>query len=111
MGNQQADHVVELVVFGLKEGVAREQFLDTVGAASAWVGTQPGFISDQLYAAGDGRWIEIVRWKTLEHAESAAQAAETDPACAPMFGLVDMDDQVFLHGVPVTTSAVARGRP
>jgi hypothetical protein len=31
MRTEQADHVVELVVFGLREGVKRDQFLDTVG--------------------------------------------------------------------------------
>jgi antibiotic biosynthesis monooxygenase (ABM) superfamily enzyme len=108
MGAVPADHVVELVVFGLKDGVTRDQFLASVDAASAWVQTQPGFIAEDLtYAAAGDRWIEIVRWKTLEQAEAAAQAAETDPACAPMFGLIDMDDMLFLHGLPATTPAAA----
>jgi hypothetical protein len=109
MRTEQADHVVELVVFGLKEGVTRDLFLDTVGAASDWIRTQPGFVVDQLYSAGEDRWIEIVHWKSLEDAEAAAQAAESDPACAPMFGLIDTDDQVFLHGVPVTRRVAAHG--
>jgi hypothetical protein len=109
MQTEQADHVLELVVFGLKEGVTPDQFLHTVTAASNWVRTQPGFVAEQLYSAGEDRWIEIVHWKTLEDAEAAAQAAESDPACAPMFGLIDPDDQVFLHGVPVTTRVAAHG--
>jgi hypothetical protein len=41
MRTEQADHVVELVVFGLREGVKRDQFLDTVGAASDWARLRP----------------------------------------------------------------------
>lgn len=55
MVTEQADHVVELVVFGLLDGVTRDQFLDTVAAASEWVSTQPGFISEQVYSAGEDR--------------------------------------------------------
>jgi hypothetical protein len=107
--DHQVDHVVELVVFGLKDGVTRDQFLATVGAASAWVKAQPGFVSEDLtYAAAEDRWIEIVQWRTLKEAEAAAQAAETDPACVPMFGLIDMENMLFLHGVPATTSARAQ---
>lgn len=111
MRTEQADHVVELVVFGLRDGVTRDEFLGTVAAASDWIRTQPGFVADQLYSAGEDRWIEIVRWKTLGDAEAAARAAENDPACAPMFALIDTADQVFLHGLPVTTRVGAHGGP
>jgi hypothetical protein len=51
---------LELVVFSLKEGTTREQFLATESAASNWMQQQPGFISHELSYAADGdRWIEI----------------------------------------------------
>jgi antibiotic biosynthesis monooxygenase (ABM) superfamily enzyme len=112
MGINSADHqagsVVELVVFALKEGVTQDQFLATHGAASQWVRAQPGFIGEDLtYATNEDRWIEIVRWQTLNEAQAAAQAAETDPACGPMFALIDMDNMLFLHGVPAATAVIA----
>jgi hypothetical protein len=110
MGTEQAEHVLELVVFELKDGVRRDQFLATVDAASEWVKSQPGFISEDLsYAEAEDRWIEVVHWRTLEEAEAAANAAPTHESCAPMFGLIDMDSMLFLHGAPAVAPAQADG--
>jgi hypothetical protein len=96
-----AQPILELVVFKLKEGATREAFLGTVGAVSAWAKTQPGFVSrDLCYSAADDRWIEVVWWDTLHHAEAAADAAMSSASCAPMFRLIDMESMLFLHGQP-----------
>jgi hypothetical protein len=80
--------VLELVVFKLDDGVLREQLLATVDPVSRWIGEQPGFVSRELLhdAAGD-RWIDLVRWRTLEDAHAAAELAITSESCAPMFAL------------------------
>ena len=93
--------VLELVVFGLKDGVAREQLLETAGPVSEWIAEQPGFVSRELFEdAGGGRWIDVVRWESLEQAHAAAEAAMTSESCAPMFALIDMESTLMLHGVP-----------
>jgi heme-degrading monooxygenase HmoA len=103
MGTEQADRVLELVVFRLKEGATREQLLGTVEAVSEWAEAQPGFISrDLCYSSDDDRWIDVVYWRTLDDAVAAATAAESSEACAPMFELIDLESMLFLHGVPVT---------
>jgi hypothetical protein len=103
---------LELVVFRLKEGTTREQFLATDEAASNWMRQQPGFVSHELsYAAETDQWIELARWETLERAQAAAEAAMSSEACAPMFALIDMDSAIMLHGEPAIEPAVAeRGR-
>ena len=105
----QEEHVLELVVFGLKEGVPREHLLATTDGVTAWTAEQPGFVSRDLYAAGD-RWVDVVRWRTLADAENAAAAAESSERCAPMFGLIDLDSVLMLHGHPVDATAAAVSR-
>jgi hypothetical protein len=101
--------VIELVVFKLKDGTTREQFLATDDAASNWMQEQPGFVSHELsHAAETDQWIELARWETLEHAKAAAQAAMSSESCAPMFALIDMDSALMLHGEPAITPAIAR---
>jgi len=98
---EQNERVLELVVFTVKDGVTRERLLGTVDAVSEWARSQPGFVSRDLsYNASQGKWIEVVYWAGLADAEAAAKASETSEQCAPMFGLIDMESALFLHGVP-----------
>lgn len=101
------EHVLELVVFGLADGATREELLATTDGVTEWAAEQPGFVSRELYAAGD-KWIDVVRWRSMADAERAAAAAESSPRCAPMFGLVDMASVVMLHGEPVGPPEPAR---
>jgi hypothetical protein len=104
VADRAGGETLELVVFGLKEGTTREQFLATNEAASNWMEQQRGFISHELsYAAAGDRWIELARWETLEDAEAAAEAAMSSSACAPMFALIEMESAVMLHGEPAAS--------
>ena len=90
--------VLELVVFKLRRGVTREQLLGTVDPVSDWIGRQSGFVSRELSYDADGdRWVEVVWWRTLEEAQTAAELAVTSESCAPMFGLIDMESTLMLH--------------
>ncbi len=103
--------VLELVVYKLHEGTSREQFLGTNGAVSSWISKQPGFISRELVYDADGdRWIDIVWWETLEHAQAALDLSMSSESCAPMFALVDQDSALMLHGVPAI-APVTRATP
>jgi quinol monooxygenase YgiN len=96
---------LELVVFALKEGTSREQFLNSDAAATSWMRQQPGFISHELSEAADGgRWIEVAWWESREAAEAAAQAAMTSESCAPMFSLIEMESSLMFHGELVTAA-------
>ena len=96
------EKVLELVVFKLREGVTREEFLGTVDGVSTWAAEQPGFLSRELAYDGDGdRWIDVVWWRTLDEAHAAADRAMSSDACAPMFGLIDEEATLMLHAEPV----------
>jgi len=93
------EKVLELVVFKLAAGVTSDHFLATVDRVSSWISRQPGFISRELsYDAEGDRWIEVVWWSTPQDAQSATELAMTSDSCAPMFGLIDMNSALMLHG-------------
>jgi hypothetical protein len=111
MAEKQENKVLELVLFRLKDGATRDDLVATVDGVTDWVKTQPGFVSrDLTYAAAEDQWIDVVWWDSLEAAESAAAAATTSESCAPMFGLIDMESTVMLHGEPVEAPARAAQR-
>jgi hypothetical protein len=93
--------VLELVVYQLREGVSREQFLGTNDAVSSWISQQPGFISRELvYDAEGDRWVDVIWWETLEQAQAASERSMTSESCSPMFALIDMESALMLHGTP-----------
>jgi hypothetical protein len=101
---ERAGKVLELVVFKLREGVTREQFLGTDEAVSGWISKQPGFLSHELLYDADGdRWVELAWWKTLDEARAAAEKAMTSETCAPMFVLIDEQSSLMLHAEPANT--------
>lgn len=107
MATEQAGKILELVLFKLRDGATREQLLATVDGVSEWAKTQPGFISRDLsYSAEEDKWIDLIRWESLSDAQTAAEAAMASESCAPMFGLIDFDSMLMLHGEPATAAAL-----
>ena len=101
----EVDGVVEVVVFSLTEGAGAEQLLATNQAVEEWAKAQPGFVSKELFHVADqDRWIDIVRWSSLDAAHAAAEAAMASESCRPMFSLIDMESTVMLHGEPKSRS-------
>jgi len=91
--------VLELVVFTLRAGASREQVLGTVDAVSSWIAEQPGFVSRSLVEDREGgRWIDVVWWQSIAEARAAAERAMSSQSCAPMFGLIDMESALMVHG-------------
>jgi hypothetical protein len=70
------DFVYEIVLFQLRPGVDREQYLAATTQASAWLQDQPGFLSREILEDESGQWLEILRWATTEDALAAARAIE-----------------------------------
>jgi hypothetical protein len=99
MAADQAEKVLELVVFKLSDGATREDLLATVDAVSEWAKSQPGFISRELsYDAESNRWIDVVWWRTMGDARAAAELALTSESCTPMFALIDEESTLMVHG-------------
>ncbi|MEM8863091.1 MAG: hypothetical protein AAGD96_32675, partial [Chloroflexota bacterium] len=67
-----SNQVLEVVVFKLAEGVSDEAFLQAAQGIEAWLETKPGFISRRLSNDGQGSWLDLVEWKSMEEAQTAA---------------------------------------
>ena len=94
--------VLELVVFNLRAGASREGLLGTVDAVSSWIAEQPGFVSRSLIEDREGgRWIDVVWCRSMAEAQAAAARAMSSESCAPMFGLIDVESTLMVHGVRV----------
>ncbi|TIT75643.1 MAG: hypothetical protein E5W57_21825, partial [Mesorhizobium sp.] len=63
---------LEIVSFRLKPEAAGD-FVAQNGVVTGWLARQPGFLSRHLGTREDGSWIDVVRWQSLEQAQSAAQ--------------------------------------
>ena len=98
----------EVVTFNLREGVERDAFLASVDAMTAWVRGQPGFLSRDLIEAGDGEWIDVVRWADMNTAKAAAAAAMQAPECGPMMSLIAPTSVQMRHGSLALQSTTAR---
>ncbi len=99
---QSTPAIIELVVFKLVEGATTAQLTDASSGVSEWVSAQPGFISRELfYSKESAQWVDLVRWESLEAATAASEDAMSSEQCAPMFGLIDMNETMMLHADPV----------
>jgi hypothetical protein len=108
MNDEQASKVLELVVFVLKDGTTREQFMGTIDGVSGWIRSQPGFVSyDLSYSAEEHKWVFAAWWRTMQEAKAAAEAATSAPENAPMFTLIDMDTMLYLHAEAATGPVTA----
>jgi hypothetical protein len=92
--------VLECVVFELNDGVDRTGFLAAADGVSAWVRTQPGFVSRELFEVGGGRWVDVVRWSTMSDAISAADGMGESAACGGFMAMIDGPSVQMLHGHP-----------
>jgi hypothetical protein len=100
--------VVEIVTFSLAEGVTNAEFLATVDAVSQWARNQPGFISrDLAFSESDGRWMDMIWWKSQPDALAAADAIITSEACGAMMSLLDESSIVMMHATPAIPHASA----
>lgn len=92
--------VLECVVFELNDGVDRTEFLTAADGVSAWVRTQPGFVSRELFEVDGGRWVDLVRWSTMPDATSAADRIGESAACGRFMAMLDVASVQMLHGHP-----------
>ncbi len=97
--------VLECVVFGARAGVDRAEFVAAAAGVEEFLAGCAGFVSRELFEAGDGRWIDLVRWASMDAAHQALAAAETSEVAGRFFGLIDQASVQLLHGeavLPVT---------
>ncbi len=98
-------HVLECVIFELAPGAERHGFVAAADAVTGWASSQPGFVARELYEVGDGRWIDTVRWATIDDATAAAAAIGTSSDVGEFMSMIDGPSVQMMHGHPVLVHA------
>ena len=90
--------VAEVVLFWLKPGVERETFLAAAEATTAFLREEMGgFRERELMEDGSGRWLDVVRWASLEEAQAAAAAFATSMRSRAFVEMIDPESMTMLH--------------
>jgi hypothetical protein len=76
-----SESLLEWTPFRLKPTVAQQSLL----AASEmlqreFLSAQPGFVRRLLLSAGDGSYVDLIWWNSMEAAEAAMNKAASDPS-------------------------------
>ena len=90
-------HIIETVIFQLKDQVSSEQFLTYAQESNHAVEAFPGFVARRLSHTADGTWYEHVEWESLQHAKAAAAEFENIEAFKPLMGCINPETVVISH--------------
>jgi hypothetical protein len=99
--------VMEIARFSVVGGVGADGVAARMADLTEWLGRQPGFVSRTLLAPGpDGRWTDLVRWRSHAHAAAALAASEGAPELAAAMALIDPTTVELTHHPVVATTSL-----
>ena len=96
-------HVMETVLFKLKDGVTTDAFLKAAAASVTYVESCSGFISRRLSGAAGTQWVETIEWASLADAEAASAGLAAAEGIGDFLAAVD-ETSVAMHHTPVQLS-------
>jgi len=82
---------VWFISFKLKKGVSQEEFLRASEECHREVlSKQKGFISWEVLR-DDDTWVDLVKWETVEDAQKAETAGQSNPAAHAFYACLNMN--------------------
>lgn len=98
------EKIVEIAQFKLAAGVDEQGFLKEAEAVQRdFLEKQNGYMDREILKGGDGQWIDIVHWRSMEDAKHAADAIMQDPACLGFLQKIDPASVKMFHLQQVKT--------
>lgn len=89
--------VIEVAVFALLAGTSEHALLEaSAKMQEVFLSKQSGYIGRRLIKEADGKWADIVEWRTLQEA-TAEEVALSAQKVAPYFSLMDMSWLQMAH--------------
>jgi hypothetical protein len=88
----------EVVMFRLTPETDGAAYLSVSKASRDWYATQPGYVSSELIASDNDRWIGIIRWERPEDAETAAHRLMEDGDMSPYVHMIDPESVTMVMG-------------
>ncbi len=101
MANAVSTRTIEVVMFRAKPETSDIQILDLSDELQREVEAFQGCIHRRLLKDGDGNWIDLVDWNSLEEAMAASEAISSTPLAAEFGALVEPGSVKVLHLSPV----------
>ena len=91
-GSNTLEHagVIEVLAFDSVEGASDADVIAALNQAGDVLYQQDGFHS-RYVAGGDGKWLIINIWKSLEANNAANAVASADPGSAAAFQVINLD--------------------
>lgn len=90
-------NVIEVVMYQLRPEVTDEQMLALSTLVQGWLTTQPGYIRRELAKNEEGRWLDLVHWRTMREAKQAAEQINQQPFAAQMGAIFEGAEMTILH--------------
>lgn len=89
--------VVEVVTFSVNTHVSAAQLIAAASKINSDLAKQAGFISRDLAYNKAGEWVDIIHWRNLASAESAAQNMMENEKAGEFFSLIDQSKMKMVH--------------
>lgn len=90
--------VVELAQFKTKHGVSDAEVLTASQEAhDGFLAKQKGYVSREFLKSGDGEWVDIVHWESIEDAQAAMNAFMGHPSTKEFGEVIDPSSIKMMH--------------
>lgn len=93
---------IELVLFKPKPGVSADEVKTSLTSLNSVLKSYDGFVSRQLAAGKDERWMDLVFWESIDDAKFAAEDVLKKEEAIKAFGVIDEREMNFFHFEPVS---------
>lgn len=92
------NNIIEHVTFTAKPGSTDQEMRAAFDLSNEVAQTIPGFIQRTLAKSADSNlWFDIVQWDSMEAAQNAMKAFESDPRTNAYVALIDFEHFELKH--------------
>lgn len=90
--------IIELAQFKTKDGINDAEILaSSQETHSGFLVKQKGYVSRELLRSSEGEWVDIVRWETMEDAQTAMNNFMGNPSTKRFVEIIDDSSIKMLH--------------
>ena len=92
--------IIELATINLADGKTEADLIEASKIfQSEFLDHQPGFIRRELVRKSEGKYIDIVHWRSQEDMNNVMQVIESSPAVQAYFSVMEFDPESPNNGV------------
>jgi len=94
------NHVTEVVLFRLADGVSEADFLPRAQATFELLADYDGYIDRELSVSEDGLWVDVVTWQDMATALHAAEQIMSSEIGQAFGACIDPNSIQMQHVTP-----------